>query len=142
MAPTMTMTTEHLVDMLDTADFLSAAWRDAFLVVPRHAFLPAKIWMDDGEGEPQPINRGADPDRWLESAYANVAIVTQFDDGATVWPASVLIAPVLRPSQGWWRRCWIAWTCRRVSEFSKSGPALSLLAGLAPGGCGVPARMR
>jgi protein-L-isoaspartate(D-aspartate) O-methyltransferase len=87
MAPTMTMTTEHLVDVLDTADFLSAAWRDAFLVVPRHAFLPAKIWVDDGEGEPQPINRGANPDRWLESAYANVAIVTQFDDGATVWPA-------------------------------------------------------
>ncbi len=79
--------TEHLVAVLDTAGVLPVAWRDAFLAVPRHAFLPAKIWMDGGEGQPQPISRDTDPDRWLESAYANVAIVTQFDDGTTVWPA-------------------------------------------------------
>ncbi|MGH3974692.1 MAG: methyltransferase domain-containing protein [Pseudonocardiaceae bacterium] len=79
--------TEHLVAVLDTAGVLPAAWRDAFLAVPRHAFLPVRIWVDDGEGEPRPIDRDTDPDRWLGSAYANVAIVTQFDDGAAVWPA-------------------------------------------------------
>jgi protein-L-isoaspartate O-methyltransferase len=85
----MTMTTtEHLVTVLDAAGVLPVAWRDAFLAVPRHAFLPAKIWMDDGEGDPRPINRDTDPDRWLESAYTNVAIVTQFDDGTTRWPAT------------------------------------------------------
>ncbi len=83
----MMTTTEHLVAVLDTAGVLPAAWRDAFLAVPRDAFLPAKIWVDDGEGEPEPIDRDTDPDRWLESAHANVAIVTQFDDGATAWPA-------------------------------------------------------
>lgn len=79
-------TPEHLVTALDAAGVLPAAWRDAFLAVPRHRFLPAKIWIDDDEGDPQPINRDTDPDRWLESAYSDVSIVTQFDDGATVWP--------------------------------------------------------
>jgi len=83
----MMVTTEHLVAVLDAAGVLPVAWRDAFLAVPRHTFLPAKVWVDDGEGEPQPIDREIDPDRWREAAYANVAIVTQFDDGATVWPA-------------------------------------------------------
>lgn len=81
------MTTERLVSALDTTGVLPEAWRDAFLAVPRHAFLPAKIWVDDGQSEPRPLNWDTDPDRWLESAHANVAIVTQFDDGATVWPA-------------------------------------------------------
>jgi protein-L-isoaspartate(D-aspartate) O-methyltransferase len=81
------MTTEHLVAALDAAGALPEAWREAFLAVPRHAFLPAKIWVDDGDGEPRPLNRDTNPDEWLESAYTNVAIVTQFDDGATVWPA-------------------------------------------------------
>ncbi len=76
-----------MVAVLNTAGVLPAAWREAFLAVPRHTFLPDKIWVDDGDGEPQPVNRDTDPDRWLESAYANVPIVTQFDDGATVWPA-------------------------------------------------------
>jgi len=79
--------TEHLVGALDMSGVLPVDWRDAFLEVPRDAFLPAKIWVDDEKGEPQPIDRGSDLDRWLESIYANVAIVTQFDDGATAWPA-------------------------------------------------------
>lgn len=61
--------------------------RTAFLDVPRHAFLLTKIWVDDGAEEPQPIDRDTDLDRWLETVYANFAIVTQFDDGATAWPA-------------------------------------------------------
>jgi protein-L-isoaspartate(D-aspartate) O-methyltransferase len=79
-------TTEHLVAALDAADVLPRTWRDAFLTVARSAFLPARVWVDDEEGKPQAIDRTTDPDRWLEAAHANVAIVTQFDDAA-VWPA-------------------------------------------------------
>ncbi|HEY3895990.1 MAG TPA: hypothetical protein VGL88_11545 [Pseudonocardiaceae bacterium] len=43
--------------------------------------------MDDSHGEPQPIDRDTEPDRWWESAYSNTTIVTQFDDGTTAWPA-------------------------------------------------------
>ncbi|MGH3811215.1 MAG: methyltransferase domain-containing protein [Pseudonocardiaceae bacterium] len=81
-------TTEHLVSVLEAAGVLPGPWREAFLAVPRHAFLPAQIWVDDAEGEPQPVNRGTHPDQWLEAVYSNVAIVTQFDDGATLWPAA------------------------------------------------------
>ncbi|MGH3796066.1 MAG: hypothetical protein ACRDSP_14375 [Pseudonocardiaceae bacterium] len=62
------------------------ARRAALLAVPRHQFLPAQIWVDDDRGEPQPINRDDDPDRWLANAYGNVPILTQFDDGRTGWP--------------------------------------------------------
>ncbi|MGH3824411.1 MAG: methyltransferase domain-containing protein [Pseudonocardiaceae bacterium] len=79
-------TTEHLVAALDSAGVLPLVWRNAFLEVPRSAFLPTKIWVDDEEGEPQPIDRATDPERWLTAAHANVAIVTQFDDGASMWP--------------------------------------------------------
>ena len=79
-------TTEHLVTTLESVGILPVAWRGAFLAVPRHRFLPTQIWTDDDDGDPQPIDRDTDPDRWLASAYSNVAIVTQFDDGATVWP--------------------------------------------------------
>jgi hypothetical protein len=120
------VTTEQLVAVLDAAGVLPVAWKDAFLAVPQHTFLhtflPAKLWVDDGEGEPQPIDQDIDPDRWREAAYANVAIVTQFDDGATVWPAigthrtsSAFELAMVAP-------CWIVWTYSRVSGFSKSGP--------------------
>ncbi|MFN2497245.1 MAG: methyltransferase domain-containing protein [Pseudonocardiaceae bacterium] len=80
-------TTDQLVTELETAGVLPAVWREAFLEVSRHAFLPARIWVGDAEGEPQPVNRDTDPERWLQAAYSNVTIVTQFDDGATEWPA-------------------------------------------------------
>lgn len=80
------MTTEQLVAVLDAAGALPAAWREAFLAVPRHGFLPARFWVDDGESAPQPIDRDIDPGLWLEAVCTDVTIVTQFDDGATVWP--------------------------------------------------------
>ncbi|MGQ0774128.1 MAG: methyltransferase domain-containing protein [Pseudonocardiales bacterium] len=80
-------TTENLVAVLETAGVLPVSWREAFLAVLRHRFLPARIWVDDADGVPQPVDRDTDPDRWLEWVYSNVAIVTQFDDGTTVWPA-------------------------------------------------------
>ncbi|MGQ0774835.1 MAG: methyltransferase domain-containing protein [Pseudonocardiales bacterium] len=84
---TTTMTTiEQLAAELDAAEAVPAAWRAAFLAVPRHRFLPRHCWVDDEQGQPQPLSRENDPDRWLEVAYRNVPILTQFDDGHTVWP--------------------------------------------------------
>lgn len=62
------------------ADLFPQAWRDAARRVPRHAFLPDTIWLEDGNG-PQPLHRGDTPDRWMELAYANRPLVTQLDDG-------------------------------------------------------------
>ncbi|MFD9895813.1 methyltransferase domain-containing protein [Amycolatopsis sp. NPDC059027] len=81
------MTIERLVAQLDSVGAMPAAWREAFLAVPRHRFLPPRFWVDDDQGEPRPISRDDDPDLWLESAYLNVPVLTQFDDGRTVWPA-------------------------------------------------------
>lgn len=80
------MTIEQLAAELDAADAVPAAWRAAFLAVPRHHFLPSQLWVDDEHGAPQPLSRDHDPDKWLAAAYRNVPILTQFDDGQTAWP--------------------------------------------------------
>lgn len=80
------MTIERLAAELDAADAVPVAWRAAFLAVPRHHFLPPQFWVDNDQGKPQPLSRDDAPDQWLESAYRNVPILIQFDDGQTVWP--------------------------------------------------------
>jgi protein-L-isoaspartate O-methyltransferase len=54
-------------------------WREAAARVPRHAFLPGRFWLEDGDG-PVPVDRADEPGRWLELAYADRPIVTQLDD--------------------------------------------------------------
>lgn len=63
-------------------------WRPALAAVPRHRYLPDTVWIDnDGDGPALlPLNRGDDPDRWLELAYCEEAVVTQVDDGCPVGP--------------------------------------------------------
>ena len=86
-ATQMTMTTaELLVARLDAEGAALEAWRAAVLTVPRHHFLPSKFWVDDEDGRPHPVSIDADPEQWREWAYRNVPILTQFDDGQTVWP--------------------------------------------------------
>jgi protein-L-isoaspartate(D-aspartate) O-methyltransferase len=68
-----------------------AAWRPwlpALAAVPRHCYLPDTVWIDnDGDGPTLlPLDRVADPDRWLELAYCDEAVVTQVDDGRPVGP--------------------------------------------------------
>ena len=81
-------TIEQLAAELDAVGALPVAWRSAFLAVSRHCFLPPQVWVDDNQGEPQPVSRDDDLDRWLESAYRNIPILTQFDDGQTTWPGT------------------------------------------------------
>ncbi|MGH4001367.1 MAG: methyltransferase domain-containing protein, partial [Pseudonocardiaceae bacterium] len=82
------MMIERLVAELDAAGAVPVAWRAAFLAVPRHRFLPSQVWVDDDQGKPRPLSRDDDAGRWLEWAYRNVPILTQFDDGQTAWPAT------------------------------------------------------
>ncbi|MER5349965.1 methyltransferase domain-containing protein [Kitasatospora sp. NPDC002551] len=70
-------------------------WREAIEAVPRHRFLPARIWLDDGGGGYEPC----DDQRRSEAAYTDVPIVTQVNDGqvpadpADAWPSSSASAP-------------------------------------------------
>ncbi|WP_052423070.1 hypothetical protein [Nonomuraea candida] len=59
------------------------AWRAALLAVPRHLFVPCTAWADPDDAPGYLIDRENDPDTWLKAAYADHAIITQFDDGAT-----------------------------------------------------------
>jgi protein-L-isoaspartate(D-aspartate) O-methyltransferase len=58
-------------------------WWPALATVPRHEFLPDTVWVDhDGPGPGlRPLHRAEDPDRWLELAYSDDAVITQVDDG-------------------------------------------------------------
>ncbi|WP_307800847.1 methyltransferase domain-containing protein [Actinomadura violacea] len=78
------MTTSELVRLLrESGDLRSPEWERAMYAVPRHLFVPDRAWcVPDGAGAPYRIDRFADPERWREAAYADVAIVTQVDDGA------------------------------------------------------------
>ncbi|WP_043627090.1 methyltransferase domain-containing protein [Nonomuraea candida] len=59
------------------------AWRAALLAVPRHRFVPDVAWARPDDGPAYRIDRTGDPGGWLAAAYADHAIITQFDDGAT-----------------------------------------------------------
>lgn len=81
---TITVGPESLATRLETTDTVAAALR----AVPREQFLPARIWVQETDDGPyEPIDRAAEPERWMRDVYAaDHAIVTQFDDGATQWP--------------------------------------------------------
>ncbi|MFB8170262.1 methyltransferase domain-containing protein [Kitasatospora purpeofusca] len=71
-------------------------WREAIEAVPRHRFLPDRVWLADGDGSYSPCDLGSDDRRWFEAAYADVSIVTQVNDGresADPWPSSSASAP-------------------------------------------------
>lgn len=73
-------------------------WVKAMEAVPRHHFLPERIWLDDGEGGYAPCDRPGDAERWYTAAYADAPVVTQVNDGAEpeegdVWASSSASAP-------------------------------------------------
>ncbi|RYJ22593.1 protein-L-isoaspartate O-methyltransferase [Streptomyces sp. L-9-10] len=57
---------------------LAPEWERAFWAVPRHRFLPERVWIDE---DLTACTRGAAPDHWLRAAYANGPVVTAIDDG-------------------------------------------------------------
>lgn len=69
--------------------------RAALRAVPRHPFLPAVVWRDDGAGGHDRCDRSRDPDRWWDAAYSDVPLVTGFttaSDGSRE-PSSVATTP-------------------------------------------------
>lgn len=65
------------------AGALTPAWADVFKAVPRTLFLPDLVWSHDmATGRSVPVSRHGDLEGWEHAAYANVPLVTQWDDGA------------------------------------------------------------
>ncbi|WP_131738883.1 methyltransferase domain-containing protein [Actinomadura roseirufa] len=56
-------------------------WHDALLAVPRHLFIPNLAYVSPDDDESYIIDRSANPEKWLRSAYMDVAIITQINDG-------------------------------------------------------------
>jgi protein-L-isoaspartate O-methyltransferase len=79
-----------LVEQLSAEGDLSAEWRETFLAVPRHLFIPDTIWHQDpaieGPNDLVPVHRRESPQRWLEIAYANRSVTIQVDDGHPAGP--------------------------------------------------------
>ncbi|MGA5817661.1 methyltransferase domain-containing protein [Kitasatospora sp. NPDC094028] len=73
-------------------------WRRAAQAVPRHRFLPDRVWLVQGD-DYEPCDRRTEPDRWLAAAYADAPVVTQINDGhepedpADAWPSCSASAP-------------------------------------------------
>lgn len=73
---------DELARSLLDSGALGADWADTFRAVPRAWFLPDLVWVYDmGTGRSVPVSRVDDPDAWERVAYANVPLVTQWDDG-------------------------------------------------------------
>ncbi|WP_053688542.1 protein-L-isoaspartate O-methyltransferase family protein, partial [Streptomyces sp. WM6372] len=68
---------------------LPARLRKAFQRVPRHRFLPDRIWLRDGSGGYRPVDRATDPDGWLAVAYTDQPLVTRFTEGLPSSSASM-----------------------------------------------------
>ncbi|MBV9013688.1 MAG: methyltransferase domain-containing protein [Pseudonocardiales bacterium] len=79
----------RMVDDLTTGGFLEPGWREAFLAVPRHAFIPDLVWQEQRR-DLVPFHRADDPSRWLRLAYASRQVmITQVDDGHPVGPGLI-----------------------------------------------------
>ncbi len=92
----------RLVNDLESAGVLDAAWRDAFLEVPRHAFLPEVVFIHDGaSADPDdlvPLRRDQEPDEWWRLAYADEAVITQVDDALGDIPGREATSSASMPS--------------------------------------------
>ncbi|WP_431984150.1 methyltransferase domain-containing protein [Streptomyces qinglanensis] len=86
-----TAPTRQLLDQV--ARFLGspvpAALERALRTVPRHLFLPDRVWRGDGQGGYRLCDRAADPQGWMDAAYSDVSLITQFTDGLPSSSASM-----------------------------------------------------
>lgn len=80
---------ELLAEVVQFGGPLPPALERAVRVVPRHLFLPSLIWLRDGKGGHRPCDRATDPEQWLDAAYSDAPLVTQFTDGHPTSSASM-----------------------------------------------------
>ncbi len=76
---------QTLASDLCAAGELPAAWDAAFRAVDRARFIPDRIWVEE-DGRDVAVDHATEPERWRRAVYSDRVMVTQFDDGATVWP--------------------------------------------------------
>ncbi|MEU8266662.1 methyltransferase domain-containing protein [Sphaerisporangium sp. NPDC049002] len=74
---------QRVTALIDRLTDLDESWRGVFHAVPRHMFVPDRAWCDAVDGPGHLIDRGADPEAWMDAVYSDAAIITQLDDGAT-----------------------------------------------------------
>lgn len=79
---------EALIAAMEGKGYLpdpARTWKDVLRRVPRRVFVPDRAWVTQGTSTftPYAIDRAERPDRWEDAVYADAAIVTQSDDGAT-----------------------------------------------------------
>ncbi|MEU6403714.1 methyltransferase domain-containing protein [Streptomyces sp. NPDC046985] len=73
---------DELVRSLLGIGALTPEWAEAFRAAPRARFLPDLVWpYDMATGRSVRVARGEDPEAWQRAAYADVPLVTQWDDG-------------------------------------------------------------
>ncbi|MGH3527413.1 MAG: hypothetical protein ACRDQI_09100 [Pseudonocardiaceae bacterium] len=83
----MTTDITALADTLQAKGHLPNDWDEAFRSVLRERFIPDRIWVDEhDDGHDVALDRASEPQRRRAAVYSNRVIVTQFDDGDTVWP--------------------------------------------------------
>jgi protein-L-isoaspartate O-methyltransferase len=66
-----------------SGDLTDDRWRAALRAVPRHLFVPDVAWAAPAGASGYRIDRNADPDGWMDAAYADQPIIIQLNDGAT-----------------------------------------------------------
>ncbi|MEU0935244.1 methyltransferase domain-containing protein [Embleya sp. NPDC005971] len=79
---------------------LPQVWREAFLGVPRHVFLPDVVWLRRPDGDRhERCERVSEPERWWTAAYADTPVVVQVCNGdaprpgGPEWPSSAASQP-------------------------------------------------
>lgn len=70
-----------LVEELASGGFLVPGWRDAFEAVPRHLFIPGRVWRREA-GICRVLDRQRNPDQWWRLVYSDEAVVTRVEEGA------------------------------------------------------------
>lgn len=92
---------DALARSLLDAGSMTPDWAESFTAVPRPLFLPSLMWAHDmATGTSAPVSETDDPQEWLRQAYADVPIVTQWDDGEHVGtkPGDVSTSSASMPS--------------------------------------------
>ncbi|MFE3872791.1 methyltransferase domain-containing protein [Kitasatospora sp. NPDC059146] len=78
----------QLLAGLAEAGELDEEWRGAFEHAPRSAFVPDRIWVEDGDASNgyRLVDKGADPVGWWTEVNSGRQVVTQLDDGRADGP--------------------------------------------------------
>lgn len=73
-----------MVERITAVSPEARVWREAFLTVPREAFIPATIWRPNPDGAGYvSLTKADDPDGWRDLVQRDGYVITQVDDGAT-----------------------------------------------------------